>query len=196
MNNQSRQNEKYVQAFTLVELLLVVFIAGILMRTSSPSAMEWLRRQQLKSYSNEMKEFIRLVRSEARRWNTTCKIMSSEPDTKKSPLKVNCIFDEKSVSNIHMLQPTIPRHSFYLLNRSFSVNPRGRIVGSTPVIFIFGYSVNGVEKINSIRCLTIDHTNSYAQEGNYYFNDQELIVIDPTYAPNLKKNMCRQKSID
>ena len=78
MYDYPRRSLSEKSGFSLIELVIVIFIAGFLTRITSPYAIQWLRRQQTISYLNEMKEFIRLVRGEARRWSASCEILLSE----------------------------------------------------------------------------------------------------------------------
>ena len=67
MDKMSRIKLSKNSGYSLIELLAVIFIAGTLMSVMSPYAINWLRRQKIISFSKEMKEFVRLVKSEARR---------------------------------------------------------------------------------------------------------------------------------
>ncbi len=177
--------------FSLIELVLVIFIFGFLITITSPYAIQWLRRQQTISYLNEVKEFIGLVRGEARRWSASCEILLSEQINygNSLPFKVNCISENDSVGNIRLIQPAPPSGIFQSLNQKFLINPRGKVVGDLPIIFVFGF-FNGSKKADSMFCLVIDPINSLIKEGDFYIEESEKLVIVPGYYVNLKKAMC------
>ena len=139
-----------------------------------------------------MKEFIRLVRSEARRWGASCEIALSENnnDNKLIPYKIDCISEDGSVGNIRLIQPTPPNNNFHSLNQKLFINPRGKIVGNSHIIFVFGYKVNEKRKKDSMFCLTLNPVNSLIKEGNFYLKDSESLAVAPFYATNISKMMC------
>ncbi len=192
MQTYSREIPSKNSGFSLIELLIVIFIFSILTTITSPYAIKWLRRQQTTSYLNEVKEFIGLVRGEARRWSASCEILLSEEINHghSLPFKVNCISENDSVGNIRLIQPAPPRDNFLSLNQKFLINPRGKVVGESPIIFVFGF-FNGSKKEDQMFCLLIDPINSLIKEGNFHIEESEKLVIAPDYAFNLDKTMCK-----
>ena len=119
MDNNYQGMPSKSSGFSLIELLLVIFIFGFLATITSPYAIQWLRRQQTTSYLNEVKEFIGLVKGEARRWNASCEILLSDQinNVNSLPFKVNCISENDSVGNIRLIQPAPPSEIFQSLNQ-------------------------------------------------------------------------------
>ena len=60
------------EGFTIIELIVVIFLAGFLSSLSIPSVLNWKRSQDVNAYTRELSQFIRLVRKDSRRWGATC----------------------------------------------------------------------------------------------------------------------------
>ena len=70
----SKKNFHSINAFTLVELLIVTALIGFLASISIPSSLKWVYQINQDSYLNELASFFRLIRRETRRWGGTCSV--------------------------------------------------------------------------------------------------------------------------
>tara|TARA_Y100001968_G_scaffold42160_1_gene32171 strand:- start:1147 stop:1728 length:582 start_codon:yes stop_codon:yes gene_type:complete len=191
---ESNQSYKKIDfGFTIPEIIMVLFISVFLISISAPYAINWLRRQRTIVYANEMSEFMLLIKSEARRWGSSCevKVIENERNYYPSSLKVNCESDSKDFSNIHLAQPKIPINTFQFLNRKFIVNPRGDIIGKSKVIFLFGYNTNDKKVIESMPCIKINVPSQHIHIGSYFNESSEPLLTLNSYMPNLVESNCR-----
>ena len=60
--------------FTIVELLIVVGMISIFSGLMLPSFLNWIRTEQVNSYTRELREYFRVVRLDARRWGSICNV--------------------------------------------------------------------------------------------------------------------------
>ena len=58
------------------------------------------------------------------------------------------------------------------------------------MVFVFGYKFNGLRKVDSMFCLTLNPANSLIKEGNFYIKDQSLLLAAPDYATTINEKMC------
>ena len=92
-----------IQAFTIVELLIVTALIGFLASISIPSSLRWVYQINQNSYLNELASFFRLVRRESRRWGGTCsvKLNTISPGNEGKGFSINCIgLNKKSRNNV------------------------------------------------------------------------------------------------
>ena len=65
-----KKNNNY--GFTIIELIVVIFLISFFSALSVPSVLNWKRNQNVNAYTRELSEFIRLVRKDSRRWGASC----------------------------------------------------------------------------------------------------------------------------
>lgn len=88
------QQEK---GFTLLEITIVLFIAGILAAISAPSLLGLYRRNQLDNAVNEVRGALQLAQREAIRESDTCPVtFNNTADTNTDPVEIDsCISTTK-----------------------------------------------------------------------------------------------------
>ena len=72
----SNLNKKSL-GFTLVELIIVVGMISIFSGLMLPSFLNWIRAEKVNSYTRELREYLRVVRLNARRWGAICTISTN-----------------------------------------------------------------------------------------------------------------------
>ena len=99
--------------YSIVELMIVLGIISTLSGLLLPSFLNWVRAEKVNSYTRELREFLRVVRLEARRWGTNCMVnvhSISHNGIKEGKdqygYQVSC---QNNSSNISSLIPPIPR---------------------------------------------------------------------------------------
>ena len=73
-----KTSHKYIKlrlnssGFTLLETLVAVCMISFLSTMIIPSSLNWIRTERVNAYTRELREYLRLVRLEARRWGASC----------------------------------------------------------------------------------------------------------------------------
>ena len=70
----SRKATKLNSGFTLVELIIVVGMISAFSGLVLPNFLNWIRAEEINSYTRELREYFRVVRLDARRWGSSCQI--------------------------------------------------------------------------------------------------------------------------
>ena len=121
--------------FSLFELVIIVGIISTLSGLAIPSFLNWVRTERVNSYTREVKEYLRVVRLEARRWGATCFINitpisfnSLTRGEKADGYTVNCKYSTdqnsslNSQSKIGSLVPKINNSVFQAINQNFQIS--------------------------------------------------------------------------
>ena len=111
----SKINFHSINAFTLVELLIVIALIGFLASISIPSSLKWVYQINQDSYLNELASFFRLIRRETRRWGGpgSVKLKNITPGNEGKGFSVNCIgLNNTSRNNIMTAIPNINKTVF------------------------------------------------------------------------------------
>lgn len=144
---------KQQKGFTLLEILIVIFIAGILAAIASPSLLGWYRRTQLDNAMTNVRGVLQGAQQEAMRRSDTCSVTfntgTDDPVTVSSCL-----------SNINLPDP---------VNLSLS--------GGSTISFGFRGNTNNnntlhfsSEAVNEDKCLAISMPLGIIREGIYDSN--------------------------
>lgn len=171
-NRFNLKRNNYTYGFTIVELIIVIGIISTLSGLALPSFINWIRAEKVNSYTRQLREYIRVVRLEARRWGVTCQVNLSNIDyeSKSSSnfneyngFQVSCLEDN---SNINALVPKINNSIFQIMNKNFLITPNGRISSDKPIIIVIGskYYSSGTKLVN---CLVIQSPTGHITKGKF-----------------------------
>ena len=169
--------------YSLVELVVMIGIMSILSGLIIPSSLNWVRSERVNSYTRELREYIRIVRLEARRWGSSCFIdINSIPynsvpkDKDYYGYSVTCQYSSnqnisgEEPSNIDALVPAINNSVFQVANKNFQVTPNGRISSDQSIVIVIGSRAHetGPKILN---CLVIKSPTGHILKGNFTLND-------------------------
>ena len=162
--------------FTLVELIITVGMMSVLSGAIFPSFLNWIRTEQVNSYTRELREYFRVVRLDARRWGSICNVNAnsishnSVPNDKKYyGYSVSCSGQSRTINS---LAPAINNSIFQVTNLDFRITPNGRISSDRSVVIVIGsrYFNSGAKLLN---CLVIKSPTGHIVKGK--FTDKEWI---------------------
>ena len=162
--------------FTIVELIIVVGMISIFSGLMLPSFLNWIRTEQVNSYTRELREYLRVVRLDARRWGSICNVNTNSISYNSVPNDKNYYGYDVSCSGqsrtINSLAPAINNSIFQVTNLDFRITPNGRISSDGSVVIVIGsrYFNAGVKLLN---CLIIKSPTGHIVKGK--FTDEEWI---------------------
>ncbi len=160
--------------FTIIELIIVVGMISIFSGLILPSFLNWLRVEKVNSYTRELKEYLRVVRLDARRWGSICSVDSNSisyngvaNDKNYYGYRISC--SGKS-TNINSLAPAINNSIFQVINKDFRITPNGRISSDSSIVIVIGskYFNEGARILN---CLVIKSPTGHIIKGKFSEND-------------------------
>ena len=162
--------------FTIVELIIVVGMISIFSGLMLPSFLNWIRTEQVNSYTRELREYLRVVRLDARRWGSICNVNTNSISYNSVPNDKNYYGYDVSCSGqsrtINSLAPAINNSIFQVTNLDFRITPNGRISSDGSVVIVIGsrYFNAGVKLLN---CLIVKSPTGHIVKGK--FTDEEWI---------------------
>tara|TARA_B100001287_G_C22534357_1_gene458946 strand:- start:218 stop:808 length:591 start_codon:yes stop_codon:yes gene_type:complete len=168
------RNNLINKGFSLVEMIIVVGIISTISGLTLPTFLNWVRSEKVNSYTRELKEYLRIVRLEARRWGTSCDIKINEIDhngisSQKSAFGFDIICDNEN-STISSLIPSLNNSIFQIVNTNFKITPNGRLSSNKPVVIVMGSQFfNSGSKI--LNCLLIQTPTGHIIKGKYQEKD-------------------------
>ena len=194
--DKSQQSES---GFSLVELVIIVGIISTLSGLILPSALNWVRAEYVNSYTRELREYLRIVRLQARRWGSSCFINvnpiaynSIERGENYYGYSVNCSDSndpnnsEYKASKISALIPKVNNYIFQVVNKNFQITPNGRISSDKSIVIVIGsrYHESGPKLLN---CLIIRSPTGHIIKGKFSSNDwiSENMDISQVYENNI-----------
>ena len=168
--------------FSLVELVIIVGIISTLSGLALPSFLNWVRTERVNSYTREVKEYLRIVRLEARRWGASC-FVNITPISFNSLTRgeeadgytVNCKYSTdqnsslNSQSKIGSLVPKINNSVFQAINQNFQITPNGRISSDKSIVVVIGSRYHRTGSKN-LKCLVIKSPTGHIKHGNFSSN--------------------------
>ncbi len=177
---------KKESGFTLADMIMTVAIASIVLTLSVPTLVNWIRTEEINSYTRKISEYIRLIRRDSRRWSTTCeiniKMLSFAQEgtgfnvdcnyVRNLDKNKNCTRIENKVDKdcrLDYVMPTLNKNVFQIVNRSFSTTPNGSISGEKSVMIIIG-SRNYPYDSKLLNCLLIKAPSGLIIKGKYTTN--------------------------
>ena len=156
--------------FTIVELIIVVGMISIFSGLMLPSFLNWIRAEQVNSYTRELREYFRVVRLDARRWGSICNVNANSISYNGVPNDKNYYGYDVSCSGesrtINSLAPAINNSIFQVTNLDFRITPNGRISSDGSVVIVIGsrYFNAGVKLLN---CLVIKSPTGHIVKGKF-----------------------------
>ena len=169
-----KRDINYSSGFTLVELIIVVGMMSTLSGLLLPSFLNWIRVEKVNSYTRELREYFRVVKLDARRWGSSCKININTISHNGVPkdrnyygYKVECSDGSKTINNI---APAINNSIFQVINKDFLITPNGRISSDQSIVIVIGskYHNSGVRILN---CLVIQSPTGHIIKGKFSQDD-------------------------
>ena len=181
--------------FTIVELIISIGIISTLSGLILPSFLNWMRSEKVNAYTRELREYLRVVRLEARRWGASCTVNLnpiSYSEMSNKNLNGYIISCDKNESNIRSLAPEINKSIFQIANKDFLITPNGRVSSDESIIIVIGskYLITGVKILN---CLVIQSPTGHILKGKYSDNNwiiKNIKISSLDSEENLKMNKC------
>ena len=165
------------EAFTVIELLVVVALMAILASLSVPSLLRWIYNERINSYIRELQEFITLTIREARRWGGTCTIkpnLNWHSEIRPSGLTVDCKGIGNSNKRTIQKGPNITKHIFQEVSGDLKITPKGQlfISNSTANINKIVFMVGGRNNsgTNKPKCIMFEQPVGLHKVGSYNIN--------------------------
>ena len=199
--------------FTIIELIVVIFLAGFLSALSIPSVLNWKRSQDVNAYTRELSQFIRLVRKDSRRWGATCDlkvkqlINSSEGNGffiqcdygKSVKTNFNCEQDislsklnSQKECRLNYLIPSINKKNniFQIVSDNITTTPNGRISNDDSITIIIG-SVFYNQGAKQLNCLLVQSPSGQVKQGKY----STILVSNNMYRSRLDNRINKSNCI-
>ncbi len=172
--------------FTLVELIIAIGIMSTLSGLILPSFLNWVRTEKVNAYTRELREYLRVIRLDARRWGSSCEIKTNlipyngvGKNKKYFGFSVNC---SENSSKINALAPPINNAIFQVISQDFLITPNGRLSSNESITIVIGskYHNSGSKLLN---CLVIQSPTGHIIKGkfandNWLKNNMEVSQID------------------
>ncbi len=182
--------KKYNQdGFTIIELIVVIFLASFLSALSVPSVLNWKRNQDVNAYTRELSQFIRLVRKDSRRWGATCdlKVKQLVNSSEGNGFVIQCDYGKSIKTNfnceqdiyfsklnsqkecrLNYLIPAINKKNniFQMVSDNITTTPNGRISNDNSITIIVG-SVFYNQGAKQLNCLLVQSPSGQVKHGKY-----------------------------
>ena len=182
LSKSLRRDNLNKSGFSLVELVIIVGIISTLSGLAIPSFLNWVRTERVNSYTLQVKEYLRIVRLEARRWGASCfinvtpiKFNSLTRGEEADGYTVSCKYSTdqnsslNSQSKIGSLVPKINNSVFQAINQNFQITPNGRISSDKSIVVVIGSRYNRTGPKN-LKCLVIKSPTGHIEQGNFSLN--------------------------
>ncbi len=160
--------------FSIVELIIAIGMMSIFSGLMLPSFLNWIRTEKVNSYTRELREYFRVVRLNARRWGTSCSIITNSIAYNSVPNDKNYYGYTVSCSDnnltINSLAPAINNSIFQVTNKDFRITPNGRISSDGSIVIVIGskYYNSGASMLN---CLVIQSPTGHITKGKFLQNE-------------------------
>ena len=155
-----------------MELIIVVGMISIFSGLMLPSFSKLDRIEKVNSYTRELREYLRVVRLNARRWGAICTISTNFISNNGVPNDKNYYgYDVSYGGNTGTINSLAPCNNsiFQIINKDFRITPNGRISSDGPIVIVIGsrYFSGGARMLN---CLIIQSPTGHIIKGK--FNDK------------------------
>ena len=157
LNKQNREERfRKLPGYTITEMLVVIFITGILASISVPSLINWKHLQTIKTRQLALQVNLEKIKSDAKRWGATCTINGEDLKSSCSSAvlqkKLGDTFNLQSTQEV-VINPTVKNRAeekiFVGTNfKTITFSPRGFIhvdplkSGVNDAVFVLGYQSN------------------------------------------------------
>ena len=192
-----KRNYHSINAFTFVELLIVIALIGFLASISIPSSLRWVYQINQDTYMNELASFFRLLRRETRRWGGACsvKLKYVPPGGEGKGLSINCIgLDNASRNNVMTSIPNIKKTIFQEISTEFDITPKGQISlnnNNNSFVAIIGGRHNQSNGQQRPKCLVIQSPAGTVRTGIYNnFMQYSSNKVGSRFNYSLRDNLC------
>ena len=197
MFKKNKKNVHINSGYTLVELIIVVGIISTFTGLILPSFVNWIKNEQVNSYTRELREYFRVIRLDARRWGTSCvvnvkNISHNGVERAKNSygFQVTCNDGSKTINS---LAPSISNSIFQVVSENFLITPNGRISSEKSIIIVIG-SNNHNEGSKILNCLIVQTPTGHIIKGKFsdkswLENKMEVSKIDQNNI--LSRNKCQ-----
>ena len=168
------ENKYDYAGFTLVELIIAVGMMSILSTLILPSFLNLIRTEKVNSYTRELKEYFRVIKLDARRWGSSCKVNINSitnnevlNDKNYYGYEVICSDGARKINN---MAPALNNSIFQVVNKEFLITPNGRISSDQSIVIVIGsrYHTVGAKILN---CLVIQTPTGHILKGKFAQND-------------------------
>ena len=168
------KNKYDYAGFTLVELIIAVGMMSILSTLILPSFLNLIRTEKVNSYTRELKEYFRVIKLDARRWGSSCKVNINSitnnevlNDKNYYGYEVICSDGARKINN---MAPALNNSIFQVVNKEFLITPNGRISSDQSIVIVIGsrYHTVGAKILN---CLVIQTPTGHILKGKFAQND-------------------------
>ena len=196
--------------FTIIELLISVFILGVLSSIVVPSTLVWRRNQVIAGFTKSVFSEINLVSEESKRFGATCNIKFNSYVNGGFPFQVECraagslvsiskcgsgsSCNISQISSMLSVYPTTSNNNNLLyINsnvRSFAFTPRGQLGGLSDIaITVSGSGYLGSPPIT--RCIIIRRLTGETDHGVYSGSTRVVGLNQSTYNSSITSSRCR-----
>ena len=157
LNKQNRgERFRRLSGYTITEMIVVIFITGILASISVPSLINWKHFQTIKTRQLALQANLEKIKSDAKRWGATCTINGEDLKSSCSSAvlqkRLGDTFNLQSTQEI-VINPTVKDRTeekiFVGTNfKTITFSPRGFIhvdplkSGVNDAVFVLGYQSN------------------------------------------------------
>ena len=157
LNRQNREERfRKLPGYTITEMLVVIFITGILASISVPSLINWKHLQTIRTRQLALQVNLEKIKSDAKRWGATCTINGEDLKSSCSSAvlqkKLGDTFNLQSTQEV-VINPTVKNRAeekiFVGTNfKTITFSPRGFIhvdplkSGVNDAVFVLGYQSN------------------------------------------------------
>ena len=170
MFKKNKKNIRYNSGYTLVELIIVVGMISTFSGLILPNFINWIKNEKVNSYTRELREYLRVIRLDARRWGTSCLVNVNnishnglEKDKNYNGFQVTCNDGSKTINS---LAPSISNSIFQVVSENFLITPNGRISSKNSIIIVIGSNQqNEAPKI--LNCLVIQSPTGHIIKGKF-----------------------------
>ena len=197
MFKKNKKNVYINSGYTLVELIIVVGMISTFSGLILPSFINWIKNEQVNSYTRELREYLRVIKLDARRWGTSCivnvnNIPHNGVESSKNyyGFQVTCNDGSKTINS---LAPSISNSIFQVVSENFLITPNGRISSKDSIIIVIG-SNNNNEGSKILNCLIVKSPTGHIIKGKFsdkswLENKMEVSKIDQNNI--LSRNKCQ-----
>ena len=188
--------------FTVIELILTIFILSLLVTISLPSFKNLINQIKKDSYTNEFVSFIELAKRESRRYGMTCKIIINKNNNSnnKEGFLIDCSGSNDYTKKIYSMVPKLDKDLIQRVSNEINITPKGQIINPnndsnknfTIIIIVLKERLNR-NFIIQPSCILINEPSGVISTGKYIINQNSIdYSIENEYIKDAKDFLCIQ----